>query len=418
MRKIGLCLFLWALLPTAWASERVALVIGNGDYKKVSSLVNPINDAKDMAKTLRGLGFEVIEATNLKRKEMGAAITKFGEKLDKDTVGLFYYAGHGLQLDGQNYLLPLNALITNKDEVRYESISVDRVLAKMESAHNRLNIMILDACRNNPFKGRGGFRDMSGGLARVNAPIGSLIIYATAPGRKAADGDGKNGLFTKHLLKNMVRPGLDVALMLRDTRNEVIQEAKRLGYEQVPWTSSSLLTSFCFVNCGTSAKAETVLTSETKPKLEQKTTLKAPIPTVVKSNNNKTTNGKFTGQWIFSNSHTFVLNTEGQKRKVSPYYEKEQKSEVTLQLSEQGNKITGKVMWATNQCGQAVLEGETEGDTLTFIVTYRGRCCRGTKTKFVGKLTSGNRITGKMRPKGLPLENCHTFWADVIGIKE
>ncbi len=413
MKKIGLCLLLWALLPIAWASERVALVIGNGDYKNVSALTNPINDAKDMSKTLRGLGFEVIEATNLNRKEMGAVITEFGEKLGKNTVGLFYYAGHGLQLDGHNYLLPLDSSIHKQDEVPYESIHVDRILQKMESANNSLNIMILDACRNNPFKGRGSFRDISGGLARVNAPIGSLIIYATAPGRKAADGDGKNGLFTKYLLKNMVRPDLDVALMLRDTRNEVIQEAKRLGYEQVPWTSSSLLTSFCFVNCGTQTKAKIALKSELKSEIEQKTTLKPPTSTTVKPSNSR-----FTGQWVFLNNHIFVLNTEGQKRRASNYYERKKKSEVTLQLLEQGNKITGEIMWAINQCGQATIEGTIDGNRLTFITTYMGKCCNGTKIEFVGKLTSENRITGKFRPKGLPLENCQTFWSNTTGIKE
>lgn len=239
-------------LPLLWAEERVALVIGNGAYKNVSALANPMNDAADIAQTLRALEFEVIERSNLDRKKMAEAIRLFGGKLDNSSVGLFYYAGHGLQVGGQNYLLPLNAPIATADEVPYESISVNRVLAKMETARNGLNIMILDACRNNPFQGRGGFRSVNTGLARINAPTGSLIVYATAPGEKASDGVGRNGLFTKHLLQNMTRPGLDVALMLRDTRAAVMQESQRLGHKplQVPWESSSLLNAFCFAGCG------------------------------------------------------------------------------------------------------------------------------------------------------------------------
>jgi len=251
---------------SALAKDRIALVIGNGDYKKVSSLANPSNDARDIANTLRTLGFEVIEKHNLNRKQMGNAIHQFGQRLGKDTVGLFYYAGHGLQIKGKNYLLPLNAPINSKDEVPYETIDVDRILSKMETAGNGLNIMILDACRNNPFKGRGGFRDLGRGLARVNAPTGSLIIYATALGEKAADGQGKNGLFTKHLLKNMVRPQLDVEIMLRDIRYGVIQEAKRLGYQQVPWSTSSLSTPFCFAGCRQS-KQLPVIPTQPKPKI-------------------------------------------------------------------------------------------------------------------------------------------------------
>jgi len=202
-----------------------------------------------MAVALRSLNFEVIEESNLNRQQMAKVILQFGKKLGKGTVGLFYYAGHGVQVEGKNYLLPLNAPINTKDEVPYESIDVNRVLDKMKSAGNSLNIMILDACRNNPFSGEGGFRDISRGLARVNAPTGSLIIYSTAPGEKAADGEGRNGLFTKHLLQNISRPNLDIALMLRDTRRGVMKESARLGYQQVPWESSSLLMPFCFAQC-------------------------------------------------------------------------------------------------------------------------------------------------------------------------
>jgi hypothetical protein len=236
---------------STWASERVALVIGNGDYKE-ASLTNPANDAKDIAKTLRTLNFDVIEKINLNQKQMIQAIQQFNEKLSDNTVGLFYFAGHGIQVSGENYLLPLDASLTLKEKVLDEMVGVRSILTKMKAAHHGLNIMILDACRNNPFQGRGIPTALGGhkGLARVDAPTGSLIVYATAPGTTASDGDGKNGLFTKYLLKNMTRPNLDVALMLRDTRSEVMRESKRLGYrEQVPWESSSLLTRFCFAGC-------------------------------------------------------------------------------------------------------------------------------------------------------------------------
>jgi formylglycine-generating enzyme required for sulfatase activity len=262
MKKIILCLFL--LLPTiSWAEQRVALVIGNSDYKKITPLRNPSNDAKDMAIALRSLDFEVTEKINLNRQQMAKAIYQFGKKLGKGVTGLFYYAGHGVQVEGRNYLIPLNAVIKDKDEVRYESINVERILHKMKSAGNLTNIIILDACRNNPFKGRGGFRDMSLGLARVDAPTGSLIVYATGPGEKAADGKGKNGLFTKHLLKNISRPNLDIALMLRDTRLGVMKDSIRLGYqEQIPWESSSLLAPFCFAGCIEDTKSLDLAQSE------------------------------------------------------------------------------------------------------------------------------------------------------------
>ncbi len=242
-------IFIFVLLlfsPITWAKERVALVIGNTAYETAPILPNAINDAQDIADTLDKLDFKVELKKNLNRKQMAKAISVFGEKLEKDTIGLFYYAGHALQVGGKNYLLPLDAMINKPDEVHYESIDIDRILTKMAS--NDLNIIILDACRDHPFKKSDGFQGSSG-LASIDAPEGFLIVYATTPGKGSVDGQGKNGLFTKHLLKNIIKPNINIISMLTTTRKEVIEESKTLGYKQVPWESSSLLTPFCFVSC-------------------------------------------------------------------------------------------------------------------------------------------------------------------------
>jgi len=222
---------------------RYALVIGNANYKN-SPLDNPVNDAQDMATSLRRLGFDVIEKENLSRKEMANSIREFGELIAKGGVGLFYYAGHGMQVNGKNYLIPVNANIQHEDEVAYESVDVDRLLAKMYSAGNRLNIVILDACRNNPFAR--SFRSGSRGLARMNAPVGTLIAYATSPNSVASDGKRgeRNGLYTKHLLANMEIPDLEIGQMFRRVRRAVRIATNKA---QIPWESSSMEGDFYFV---------------------------------------------------------------------------------------------------------------------------------------------------------------------------
>jgi uncharacterized caspase-like protein len=222
---------------------RYALVIGNASYKN-SPLDNPVNDARDMATSLRRLGFDVIKKENLSRKEMANSIREFGELIAKGGVGLFYYAGHGMQVKGKNYLIPVNANIQHEDEVAYESIDVDRLLAKMHSAGNRLNIVILDACRNNPFAR--SFRSSAKGLARMNAPVGTLIAYATSPNRVASDGKRgeRNGLYTKYLLENMEIPDLEIGQMFRRVRRAVRIASNKV---QIPWESSSMEGDFYFV---------------------------------------------------------------------------------------------------------------------------------------------------------------------------
>lgn len=228
------------LAATATAAEkRVALVIGNARYES-APLRNPVNDAKDMAAALRRLGFDVIERTDATQKEMNRAIAQFGGKLTGDAVALFYYAGHGIQVKGKNYLVPVDAQIDTESSVRVETVDVDGVLDQLNASP--LNIVILDACRNNPFERR--FRGSSGGLAQMDAPKGSLIAYATAPGRTAADGEGRNGTYTRELLGLMQTPGLPIEQIFKRVRSSV---ARATGDSQIPWEASSLTGDFFFI---------------------------------------------------------------------------------------------------------------------------------------------------------------------------
>jgi hypothetical protein len=213
---------------------RVALVIGNGAYAD-GSLANPVNDARDMAATLRQLGFEVLSGENQNFRQMEGLIREFGRKIRSGGVGMFYFAGHGVQVNGANYLIPIGAYINGEAEVRYEAVDVGFVLAQMEEAQNRLNIVVLDACRNNPFAR--SFRSPSRGLATIDAPVGTLIAYATSPGRTASDGGGRNGLYTKELLTAMRTPGLRIEDVFKLVRAEVRRQSNNL---QVPWEASSI----------------------------------------------------------------------------------------------------------------------------------------------------------------------------------
>lgn len=220
--------------------QRVALVIGNSDYKS-SPLRNPANDAEAIAGALRNLGFAVTLKLNQDREGMAKAIREFGNQLKGGGTGLFYYAGHGMQVNGRNFLVPVDANIESEDEVPYRGVDANEVLAKMDSAKNRLNIMILDACRNNPFSRK--FRSAAQGLAQMEAPSGTLVSFATAPGSVASDGAGKNGLYTQHLLAHIATPGLPVEQLFKQVRVGVTRETKD---KQIPWESSSLKGDFYF----------------------------------------------------------------------------------------------------------------------------------------------------------------------------
>lgn len=220
--------------------QRVALIIGNAAYKS-APLRNPVNDARAMGAALRELGFTVIAVENGNRKAMQQALRQFRDKLGEEAVGLFYYSGHGMQVRGINYLIPVDAEIRSEAEVEEEAVSLNGLLARLDEARNRLNLVILDACRDNPFER--SFRSGTRGLGQVDAPAGTLIAYATAPGRTAADGSGTNGLYTSALLQAMRTPGLQVEEVFKRVRAEVQTASKR---EQVPWEASSLTGNFQF----------------------------------------------------------------------------------------------------------------------------------------------------------------------------
>jgi Caspase domain len=222
------------------SEKRVALVIGNSAYP-TAPLKNPINDAQDMAQALRGLGFDVIYRENLNQSDMKRAIREFGAKIRTGGVGLFYYAGHGVAVKGINYLVPVDAQVESEEEVEYECVDAGFVLAQMDSAGNRLNIVILDACRNNPFAR--SFRATSRGLAQMDAPSGTLIAYATAPGSVASDGNGRNGLYTQELLKYIRMPNLGIEEVFKRVR---ISVRTLTQLKQTPWESSSLTGDFYF----------------------------------------------------------------------------------------------------------------------------------------------------------------------------
>ena len=227
--------------PKTNPDRRIALVIGNGAYTNAPPLKNPTNDARDMATTLKSLGFDVTSGINTNQREMKRLIREFGQKLKTGGSGLFYYAGHGVQSKGRNYLIPVDADIQSEVEAEDAGVEVSLVLGYMDDAQNGLNIVILDACRNNPFAR--SFRSASSGLAQVDAPTGTLIAYATAPGRVASDGPGQNGLYTSELLKQMRVPGLSATEMFMRVRAEVIKQTTN---KQVPWEASSLVGTFYF----------------------------------------------------------------------------------------------------------------------------------------------------------------------------
>ncbi len=233
--------------------KRIALVIGNANYQ-VGKLDTPLNDATDMADVLKELDFEVILLKDASKREMNDALDQFSTRINQGYVGLFYFAGHGMQVEGENYLIPVNAQIKAEKDVEYESMPLGKILGRMQSAGNQINIVILDACRDNPFrKFRLGLSSSRGLTAPIQPASGTLIAFATAPGKVASDGIGRNGLFTSYLLKYIKTPNLDVDLMLRQVRSSVAKDTKDY---QIPWNSSSLIGEFAF-----NQKAETEITS-------------------------------------------------------------------------------------------------------------------------------------------------------------
>lgn len=248
-------------------APRIALIIGNANYQQPEwQLKNPINDVSDMTAKLKKLGFETISITNASLLEMERAIRRFGDMLEqKKAVGLFYYSGHAVQIDGQNFLLPTDFRAHREDEIRYQSMNVNLVLDKMEGARNPLNILILDACRDNPGKGTRSVK--SRGLAQLNTNAsGVLIAFATAPGKTASDGEGRNGLYTKHLLKYIDEPNLKLEDVFKKVRASIRAEAA----DQIPWENSSIDGDFYFVRHETTQASPPAAQNGTAPNEQMK----------------------------------------------------------------------------------------------------------------------------------------------------
>ena len=245
--KILLVLFSVIIVSTtsAQAAGRFALVIGNSAYTGSPPLKNPKNDAELIAKTLTEVGFEVIKVVDADRRKMSRAMLDFSRKLSNNTgsVGLFYYAGHGVQVRGLNYMVPVTADIKNEDEVRFEGVDINDFLNTMRNSGSRLNIIILDACRNNPYEGssRSGTR----GLAPVQAASGTLIAYSTAPGDVAFDGNGINSPYTLALSRFIRKPGLTVETVFKRVLASVEDATEQ---KQTPWLTGAFRGEFYFKN--------------------------------------------------------------------------------------------------------------------------------------------------------------------------
>ena len=238
-----------------FAQERIALVIGNSEYQ-VSPLKNALNDAEDIAQSLKELDFKVTLVKNASKRAMKDAIYEFSSKLGKDTVGLFYYAGHAVQYHGENYLIPINALSSIKKlrHLEDEAVRSGIVSREMSASQSQLNFIFLDACRDNPLPAES--RGIVQGLAKSQNAEGSLIAYSTSPGRTAEDGTGRNSPYTKNLLKYINTPNQPIELMLKEVKNAV---SKDTNGSQLPWYESSITGNFCFKTTNEGC-AETTIT--------------------------------------------------------------------------------------------------------------------------------------------------------------
>jgi uncharacterized caspase-like protein len=260
----------------AATDNRVALVIGNAEYASVERLINPLNDAADMCASLQLLGYETLCHTNLKdRKEFVELLQKFVGRLTPNSKALFYYAGHAVQVKGENYLVPTKARVRSWNEVASELVGIDLVLNYMKKARVEFSMIILDACRDNPFAAASAGKvrsrsitrsalpesvmppestpgDVAYGLGAIrDAPVGSIVLYATGSDDVAYDGEGRNGPLTKHILMHIKTPGITVEEMIKRVTAGVQNETlKSVGRRQTPFVYSSFTGEFCFSGCG------------------------------------------------------------------------------------------------------------------------------------------------------------------------
>src|SRR5215510_765446 len=244
VKLAALTLACWTSIGAAFAETRIALVISNSNYAAVPSLSNPANDARAIADFLKAAGFQVLQASDLKQSAMLMTIGAFADLVadrGPDTVALVFYAGHGLQVDGENYLVPVDAVIERKADVPLQAMGLADMMNTLSSVRVKTLLVMLDACRNNPFaevKKTGGR-----GLAIVDAPSGSLVSYSTAPGTEAQDGDGRNSPYTAALVKVAREEGLPIERALKRVR---LMVSEATGKQQLPWESSSLTSEFSF----------------------------------------------------------------------------------------------------------------------------------------------------------------------------
>ena len=257
-RLFLLCLlgivFFWANTTSVFAmnaaqpGQRVALVIGNSAYAYTVPLKNPVNDAEDISRALESLGFEVVVGTDLSHNDLTKTVRRFAKRIKGAETVLFFYAGHGLQVNGVNYLIPIDARLAEEEDLEFEAIRLERIVELMERVP-RTSLIFLDACRDNPLS-RSLARSMGTrsvgigrGLARIEARVGTMISFATEPGQVALDGRGRHSPFTGALLTHIATPDLDIALMMRKVRQDVILATQS---KQVPWEHSSLTAPFLF----------------------------------------------------------------------------------------------------------------------------------------------------------------------------
>lgn len=255
LRCVQALLLAWLWCTAAAAEERVAFVVGNSAYQSVSALENPINDALDISVALEGLGFRVILGSDTTMEEMRKGIELFAAAAETADVVLFYYAGHGFQVSGQNYIVPIDAALETIQDLPEQTVPLTDVLRAMEKSPG-MKLVFLDACRDNPFGGGDALPGSGSGMARVGTEANFVFVYATQPDNVAYDGMGRNSFFTEAVLSHIYTPGQDIAELMISVRRDVLAAT---GGRQVPWENSSLTRQFQFDQSPATASDETLL---------------------------------------------------------------------------------------------------------------------------------------------------------------
>lgn len=367
MKTIFCSLSLMACLIVAQsavaANNKMALVIGNSNYKHAEKLINPAKDAKAIAEQLRSLGFEVLEKSDLTLRQMKVAITDYNTMLDENSVSVVYYAGHGVQKDNRNYLIPIDANIVRSYEIEFTSIDLQLALSAIDDANPKLNLVLLDACRDNPFEkkitGINRGSNQSSGLTAVNGIHGTILSYATQPGNIAVDGKGEHSPYAQALLNHLATPGVSIQELLNNVGLDVLASTKG---NQVPWFSSSPIPGFCLAGCETtSADHKNIIShSETTLALNNPVPSHAPVQDRLKNaiqNKNLETIKLLTElsledehllTTIFSHYDNIVIAKIESSRSLSP--------SSTQQTQASNNYL---VLEATNHFGNRVLPSQS-----------------------------------------------------------